>query len=62
MEREKLVGARKITIYVPDAIYYLATKCATENGITNFNFIEMKRIDSEEWRRDIYDWKWVLTL
>lgn len=49
-EREKLVGAKKVTIYVPDAVY-LATKWATKNGITNFNMIEMKRIHSYESNR-----------
>lgn len=42
-EREKLTGARKVTIYVP-AWVYLATKCATKNGITTFSLIEIKRI------------------
>lgn len=49
-ERGKLAGARKVTIYVPDAVY-LATKWATENGTTNFNMIEMKRANSCEWHR-----------
>lgn len=46
-EREKLIGVKKVTIYVPDAVY-LATKWATKNGITNFSMIEMKRIHSYE--------------
>lgn len=49
-EREKLADARKVTIYVPDAVY-LATKWATKNGTTNFNLIEMKRSNSYEWHR-----------
>ncbi|XP_031633874.1 uncharacterized protein LOC116347437 [Contarinia nasturtii] len=49
-EREKLADARKVTIYVPDAVY-LATKWATKNGTTNLNLIEMKRANSYEWHR-----------
>ena len=47
-EREKLIGAHKVTIYVQDEVF-LATKWAIKNGITNFPLIEMKRIDSFEW-------------
>lgn len=47
-EREKLAGARKITIYVPDNIF-LATKWTTKNGDINLNMIEMKRADSYQW-------------
>lgn len=54
-EREKLAGSRKVTIYVPDAVY-LATKWATKNGTTNFSLIEMKRIDSYEWNSYLSDW------
>lgn len=54
-EREKLAGARKVTIYVPDAVY-LATKWATKNGTTNFSLIEMKRMDSYEWICYLSDW------
>lgn len=49
-EREKLAGAQKVTIYVPDAVY-LATKWATANGNTHFSLIEMKRSKSYEWNR-----------
>lgn len=45
-EREKLNGARKITIYVPDNVF-LATKWT--NGDINLNMIEMKRTDSYQW-------------
>lgn len=44
-ERAHLIGARKLTIHVPDEIF-LATKWTTKYGITNFNFIEMKRDNS----------------
>ncbi|XP_031635406.1 uncharacterized protein LOC116348520 [Contarinia nasturtii] len=45
-EREKLVGARKITIYVPEDVYLL-TKWAMKQ--TDFKLIEMKRITSYDW-------------
>ncbi|XP_031637223.1 uncharacterized protein LOC116349772 [Contarinia nasturtii] len=47
-EREKLAGARKVTIYVPDTVF-LATKWWSKNGVTNFSLIEMKRIGSYDW-------------
>ena len=56
-EREKLAGAQKVTIYVPDAVF-LATKWATKNGTTNFSLIEMKRTDSYEWNRSLYGYLW----
>lgn len=49
-KREKLTGARKVTIYVPDNIF-LATKWKTNNGVTNLNMIEIKRADSYEWHQ-----------
>ncbi|XP_031634390.1 uncharacterized protein LOC116347800 [Contarinia nasturtii] len=50
-EREKLVGAHKITIYVDEDVY-LATKWAMKQ--TDFSLIRMKRETS-------YDWKhWLL--
>ncbi|XP_055306354.1 uncharacterized protein LOC129570682 [Sitodiplosis mosellana] len=48
VERVKLAGARKITIYVPDNVF-LATKWTAKNGEINLNMIEMKRADSYEW-------------
>ncbi|XP_031629057.1 uncharacterized protein LOC116344600 [Contarinia nasturtii] len=45
-EREKLVGARKITIYVRQDVYIL-TKWAMKQ--TDFNMIEMKRDSSYNW-------------
>lgn len=47
-ERRKLIGARKITIYVCDDVF-LATKWTTSNGVINLNSIEMRRADSIEW-------------
>lgn len=47
-EREKLDGARKVTVYVPDNVF-LKTKWATKNGEINFTSVEMKRADSYEW-------------
>lgn len=44
-ERNKLCGARKVTIYVPDNSF-LATKWSTPNGNTNLGFIELKRLTS----------------
>lgn len=43
--RMKLVGARKIILYVPDNIF-LATKWNTRNGDTNLNCIELRRSTS----------------
>lgn len=48
MEREKLCGADKVTIFVPDNIF-LATKWKINNGSTNLNLVEMRRTDSYEW-------------
>lgn len=45
-EREKLTFAKKILIYVKEDIF-LATKWALTQ--TEFNLIEMKRIDSYDW-------------
>lgn len=53
-EREKLAGAQKVTFYVPDTVF-LSTKWATRNGTTNFSLIEMKRTDSYEWNRSLYN-------
>lgn len=53
-EREKLDGAQKVMIYVPDTVFLL-TKWATRNGTTNFSLIEMKRTESYEWNRSL-DW------
>lgn len=47
-DRGKLLGARKVTVFVPDNIF-LKTKWATENGNINLNLIELKRVDSIEW-------------
>ncbi|XP_055303092.1 uncharacterized protein LOC129568813 [Sitodiplosis mosellana] len=47
-ERKKLVGARKVTIYVRDDVF-LATKWAAYNGDINLSLIEMGRSDSYEW-------------
>ncbi|XP_055306451.1 uncharacterized protein LOC129570762 [Sitodiplosis mosellana] len=44
-ERMKLVGGRKVVIYVPDDVF-LATKWCTKNGDTNLKYIEMKRSTS----------------
>lgn len=46
-EREKLLNARKVTIYVPEDVY-IKTKWAM-NGDTNRSLVEMKRNDSYEW-------------
>lgn len=48
-EREKLIGARKVTIYVDEEIY-LATKSALHK--TDFNFIELKRKHSYDWNEE----------
>lgn len=45
-EREKLVGARNLIIYVEESIY-LATKW--KFGTTNFNLIELRRSHAMEW-------------
>lgn len=47
-ERKKLMGAKKVIIYVRDDVF-LATKWATHNGDTNLSLIEMRRSDSYEW-------------
>ncbi|XP_055303147.1 uncharacterized protein LOC129568844 isoform X2 [Sitodiplosis mosellana] len=52
-EREKLVGARKVTIYVPDNIF-LKTKWTTKHGDTNLKFVEMQRSGSYEWNQICY--------
>lgn len=41
-ERNKLKGARKIIVYVPNNIF-LATKWTTFNGIIDYSLIEMRR-------------------
>lgn len=43
--RAQLNNAEKTTIFVPINIF-LKTKWTSENGITNFEFIELKKIDS----------------
>ncbi|XP_055305039.1 uncharacterized protein LOC129569870 [Sitodiplosis mosellana] len=48
-EREKLAGARKVTIYVDEDIY-LATKWATNE--TDYDLIELKRGNSYDWDDD----------
>lgn len=50
-EREKLIGARKMHIYIEDNVF-LATKRATKNGNINFNMIEMRRTNSICWNYD----------
>ncbi|XP_055304999.1 uncharacterized protein LOC129569843 [Sitodiplosis mosellana] len=47
--REKLFGARKVTIYVPEHVY-LATKWATNK--TDYSLIELKRGNSYDWGSD----------
>lgn len=47
-ERDKLVGACKVMIYVMENVY-LATKWAIKQ--TDFRMIEMKRISSYHWKR-----------
>lgn len=49
-ERAKLVGARKMTIYVEDDVY-LATKWATKNGDIHLSLVEMRRSSSYEWKK-----------
>lgn len=49
-ERKKVVGGRKITIYVPDNIF-LKTKWATKSGNIDLKLIEMKRVHSIEWNQ-----------
>lgn len=48
-EREKLIRAQKLTIYVKEEIY-VATKWAM--GDTDLNWIRLKRIESFEWEHD----------
>lgn len=50
IERSKLLGARKVTIYAPDNIY-LQIKWSTNTGNMKFDFIEMKRSDSFVWNQ-----------
>lgn len=45
-EREKLQGARELTVYIGEEVY-LATKCAF--GGTDFNLIGIRRETSDEW-------------
>lgn len=47
-EREKLAGARKVTIYVPDNVF-INSKWATRDGDVNLKMIELKRAYSYEW-------------
>lgn len=47
-EREKLFGARKVIVYVPDN-NFLATKWRINNGCTNLSMVEMKRTHSYAW-------------
>ena len=42
-EREKLIGSRKVTVYVPEGIF-LDIKNASQNK--DYRLIEIKRIDS----------------
>lgn len=49
-EREQLIGARKITIFVSD-IVFLETKWTMNNGNMNLNLIELKRADSFDWEQ-----------
>lgn len=46
-QREKLTGAHKLIIYVPDNIF-LATKWAAQNGDINLSLVELRRGDSYE--------------
>lgn len=46
-QREKLDGARKLIIYVPDNIF-LATKWNARNGDVNLSRVELRRGDSYE--------------
>lgn len=48
VEREKLFGARKLIVYLPDDIF-LATKWAINNGRTNLSMVEIKRTHSYAW-------------
>lgn len=45
-ERGQLLGARKLTIYVPNRVF-MAMKWATKNGDLNLNYIEIRRSDSQ---------------
>lgn len=47
-EREKLFGAHKVIVYVPDNIF-LETKWRINKGCTNLNAVEMKRTHSYAW-------------
>ncbi|XP_055306484.1 uncharacterized protein LOC129570787 [Sitodiplosis mosellana] len=46
-QREKLAGAHKLIIYVPDNIF-LATKWTARNGDVNLSLVELRRGDSYE--------------
>lgn len=46
-EREKLDGAKKVTIYVPNEDY-TATKWASKGGRTDFGLVAVKRVESLE--------------
>lgn len=45
-ERGNLMGARKLTIFVPNSTFF-TMKWATTNGDLNLNFIEIRRSDSQ---------------
>lgn len=47
-EREQLIRARKVTIFVP-AYIFLSTKWNVKNGNINLELVEMKLTDSIEW-------------
>lgn len=47
-ERARLVGAKKITLYVRGEVF-LHTKWTTRNDDLNMSFIEVRRLDSIYW-------------
>lgn len=47
-ERERLAGARKVVIYVPDNVF-LATKWKRYHGKTYFESVQLKRTESYPW-------------
>lgn len=47
-EREKILGAQKISIYVNEVVY-LATKWTMKT--IDFSLIELRRFDSYEWEK-----------
>lgn len=49
-KREQLIGATKVTIFVPDNIF-LNTKWTINNGARELNLVEMWRTDSYEWNQ-----------